>query len=223
MATVKRTTGKQESLSREKLISLYMDQVLEKEQTPGTVYKFCKDNNIKEEEFYRFFGSFEALQSGIWEQFFFHTMELMKKSNDFPNFTNREKVLAFFYTFFEVMTANRSYVLFILKQKEMPLKNLKQLGKLRRDIKSFAKELIRDENQDKQVKLLKQSEAVFSEGLWVQFLFLLKFWMDDSSPEFESTDVAIEKSVNTVFDLFNNTPLERVLDLGKFLWKEKMV
>ena len=35
-------------------------------------------------------------------------------------------------------------------------------------------------------------------------------------------NVAIEKSVNTVFDLFDNTPLERVVDFGKFLWKERM-
>ena len=46
--------------------------------------------------------------------------------------------------------------------------------------------------------------------------------MDDHSPQFEKTDVAIEKSVNTVFDVFDNTPLERVLDFGKFLFKERM-
>ena len=46
--------------------------------------------------------------------------------------------------------------------------------------------------------------------------------MDDNSPQFEKTDVAIEKSVNTIFDVFDNTPLERVLDFGKFLFKEKM-
>jgi translation initiation factor IF-3 len=46
--------------------------------------------------------------------------------------------------------------------------------------------------------------------------------MDDNSAQFESTDVAIEKSVNTVFDVFDNTPLERVVDFGKFLYKQKM-
>ena len=52
-------------------------------------------------------------------------------------------------------------------------------------------------------------------------LFLLKFWMDDSSPSFEKTDMAIEKSVQTVFELFDNTPLDSVIDFGKFLWNEK--
>jgi hypothetical protein len=46
--------------------------------------------------------------------------------------------------------------------------------------------------------------------------------MEDSSPGFEKTDILIEKSINTVFEVFNNTPLEQVLDLGKFLFKERM-
>ena len=52
-------------------------------------------------------------------------------------------------------------------------------------------------------------------------IFLLKFWIEDASPDFEKTDVAIEKSVRTVFDLFDSTQFESVIDFGKFLWKEK--
>ena len=44
--------------------------------------------------------------------------------------------------------------------------------------------------------------------------------MEDSSPRFEKTDMAIEKSVNTIFDLFDNTPLDSIVDFGKFLYKE---
>ena len=46
--------------------------------------------------------------------------------------------------------------------------------------------------------------------------------MEDSFPGFEKTDILIEKSINTVFEVFNNTPLEQVFDLGKFLFKERM-
>ena len=65
--------------------------------------------------------------------------------------------------------------------------------------------------------LLERSETIYSEGAWVQMLFLLKFWMDDDSAGFEKTDMAIEKSVNTIFDVFDNTPLDAVFDFGKFL------
>jgi hypothetical protein len=223
MATTgnKKTTTKK-VLDKDKLIAMYMDYVLEQEHRPKTVYKFCKANKIKEEEFYNFFGSFEGLQKGIWERFYEHTINVINKSPEFDSFSNREKMLTFYYTFFEMLTANRSYVLFSLREHESQLKNLQQLKGLRKRVKSFARDLIQDGNSDKAIKALQQSEAVFSEAAWVQLMFLIKFWMDDNSPQFESTDVAIEKSVNTVFDVFDNTPLERVIDLGKFLWKEKM-
>ncbi len=222
MATVKPKDEKAAVLDREKLIDLYMEYVLENETTPKTVYKFCRENNLKEEKFYNFFGNFEALQKGVWSRFFDHTLEVIQKSEEFKSFSSREKMLTFYFTFFEVLTANRSYVLFILKQHDQKLKNLEQLKELRKKVKNFASEIIRENSEEKQTKILKRSDSVFSEGAWIQLLFLIKFWMDDNSPQFESTDVAIEKSVNTVFDLFDTTTLERVLDLGKFLWKEKM-
>ena len=45
--------------------------------------------------------------------------------------------------------------------------------------------------------------------------------MNDNSVGFEKTDVAIEKSVQTVFSLFDNNALDILFDFGKFLWKEK--
>lgn len=221
MATVKKT-GKTELLSQDRIVALYMDYVLENETTPKTVYKFSKINDFSEEDFYNFFGSFEALERGIWVRFYEHTMNLIQKSPEYPSFSNREKMLTFYFTFFEMLAANRSYVLFILKRSGNRMEALDQLKGLRKKVKGFATELIREQNEEKNVKILKKSETVFSEAAWLQLLFLLKFWMNDNSPKFESTDVAIEKSVNTVFDVFDNTPLERVLDFGKFLWKERM-
>ena len=208
--------------SEDKLIAIYMDYVLVNESTPRSVYKFAKENDITEQEFYEFFGSFDGLRKKIWDKFFDNTLSVMEKSPDYHSFSNREKLLTFFYTFFEVLTANRSYVFYALSEHKDRMKNLEQLKGLRRKMRSFAKELISDGNSEKSFKLFEQSESIFSEGVWVQFLFLLKFWMEDNSPSFESTDVAIEKSVHTVFDLFDNTPLERVVDFGKFLWKERM-
>ena len=57
---------------------------------------------------------------------------------------------------------------------------------------------------------------------WFQFLFTLKFWIEDTSLSFEKTDIFIEKTIDTGFELMDNVPLRKVFDLGKFLWKEKM-
>ncbi len=131
-------------------------------------------------------------------------------------------MLSFFFTFFELLSLNRSYVLFALGQQSQSLKQVDQLKGLRRAVKAFAKELIEDANADRPSKITRRNPEVFSEGAWLQLLFLLRFWNQDDSPGFEKTDMAIEKSVNTIFDIFDNTPLERVLDFGKFLYKEHL-
>lgn len=224
MATKKQTPAKKATpkFTKELLIGMYMNHVLEHETMPKSVYKFSKSNAITEDQFYEFFGSFDSLKKGIWIEFYTNTMNLLGKSLEFESFTPREKLLTFYYTFFELLTANRSYVLLALDENPDKFKNLEQLKGLRKNIKEFSRGLIAEGNESKNVNFLKQSETIFSEAAWVHFLFILKFWIDDNSAKFESTDVVIEKSVNTVFDLFDNTPLETVLDLGKFLWKEKM-
>ena len=131
-------------------------------------------------------------------------------------------MLTFFYAFFELLTLNRSYVLFALKEEEPSLKNLSQLSGLRGGFLEYAGGLVADSNEDKTSRITRQSPRLYSEGAWLQMLFLLRFWMKDDSAGFEKTDMAIEKSVNTIFDIFDNTPLESVLDFGKFLFKERM-
>lgn len=215
--TAKKSTKK---VSDGDVIALYMDYVLEHGFVPKSIYKFCKENSIEEKEFYSHFGSIEGLQKVIWSKFYENTLKAIKKSKEFTSFSNRDKLLTFYFTFFELITLNRSYVLFALGENRNMLKNLEQLKGLRRDIKGFTSELIQEANADKSLKLTQYNPKIFSEGAWLQFLFLLKFWMDDSSAGFEKTDIAIEKSVNTVFDVFDNTPLDRILDLGKFLYKE---
>lgn len=215
------TPKKKPIVDAQYIISKYMNYVLEHDRCPKSVYKFCKESKIKEEEFYEFFGSIDAVSKGIWNTFFSTTMDAIHGNKEFLSLSSRDKMLTFFYTFFELLTLNRSYVLLVLELNQTPLKNLSQLKGVRKHIKEFAKDLITIDNDDKVFKIAKNPVAVYSEGAWVQFLFLLKFWMQDESSGFEKTDIAIEKSVNTIFDLFDNTPLSNMLDFGKFLWKEK--
>ena len=219
MATKKEVT--QTEVTKDKLVSMFMEHVL-LEGKPESVFSFCKHNEITESDFYNFFGSIDGLQKSIWVIFYEHVETLMFKNEDYINYSNREKLLTLYFTFFEMLTANRSYVLWSLNTSNNKLENLKQLSNLRKKIVEFGKRLVENDDENKKNKITKKPMALISEAVWVQYLFLLKFWMDDSSVSFEKTDVAIEKSVNTVFDILDNTPLESILDLGKFIWKEKM-
>jgi hypothetical protein len=213
---------KKKETTRQDLMTAYMEYVLEHEKTPKSVFKFAKDHDMTEADFYELFGSFDGLRREIWNTFFTMSMEAIQKSEEYDHYSNREKMLTFFFTFFELLTLNRSYVLYTLDGKQDKMTVMNELKGLRKHVKNYARDLIQQRNETKSNILLERSERVYSEGAWVQMVFLLKFWMDDDSAGFEKTDMAIEKSVNTIFDVFDNTPLDAVLDFGKFLWKERL-
>ena len=199
-----------------------MDYVLNHGQAPDNVYIFCKDLKIKEDQFYTEFGSFEAIDTEIFNSFFNNTIEVLEKSPDYKDFDARDKLLSFYYTFFEVLKANRSYVSSVLQNKKDILKSLGLLASLRTNFKEYLGQL--DLNKvDLKIEKLEDLQAKgTTEFFWSQLLVILKFWLDDGSAGFEKTDVFIEKSINTSFELMNTAPISSVIDLAKFLFKEKI-
>ena len=118
-----------------------MEHVLEHGAQPTTVFKFCKDHKITEQEFYNFFGSFQGLRQHIWIALYDNTIATLYKEKAFESYPNKDKMLSFFYTMFGNLTANRSYVLFVVQEHKTMLKNMEQLKELRHKIKGFAQEL----------------------------------------------------------------------------------
>ncbi|PWA04607.1 TetR family transcriptional regulator C-terminal domain-containing protein [Flavobacterium psychrotolerans] len=221
MATAKKATTKKDIIDDNQIISYYMDSVLENNQAPKNVFLFCKDKKIDEADFYSFFGSFRGVKQAIWVKFFENAVSTIEKEEGFSSYTYKNKMLTLYFTLFEILTLNRSYVIYALEENQEGLKNLKDLTQFRDHFKSFIVEIIETNASESVVNLDKIKKPLFSEGAWIQFLFILKFWMEDTSKSFEKTDIVIEKSVNTVVDLLDTKPLESLFDLGKFLWKER--
>lgn len=209
------------SVSKNDILTWYMDYVLEHDANPKTVFAFAKMNNFEEAKFYEHFASFEAIEKGIFESFFTNSINALNKSEDYKIFDARNKLLSFYYTFFENLTANRSYVKHVLDKYKTDLKGLKMLSGLKKNFTQYVSELGIQMLDIKQEQLEKIQDNALKESAWLQLLLTMKFWIDDTSVSFEKTDIFIEKSVNTTFDVLDITPLKSVLDLGKFLFKEK--
>ena len=213
--------AKKKNITADNIYSMYMEYVLENGKPPKNVYIFSKENNFDESLFYQFFGSFEAVEKSIFAAFFDNTITLLEKNNDYAGFDNRNKLLSFYFTFFENLTANRSFVLSVLSQNKENLKTLSILSELRKKFKNFINSLDIRPVPLNDARLDKIQERTIEESTWAQLLIAMNFWKSDPSPSFEKTDVFIEKSVNASFDLIDNIPLKSLIDLGKFLVKEK--
>ena len=206
--------------TRQVILDQYMDHVLMNSEQPKSVYAFAKENKMKEAEFYEYFSSFENIDAHIFTLFFEHTMQLLSKDESFEEGDAKHKLLSFYFTFFEILTANRSFVIHTLKSGESKLKTMSKLKDLRKEFIQFVHTLNIEKLDLKMEKANKFMEKSMAEAIFGQLMLIMKFWMEDTSPAFEKTDVLIEKSVQAGFEMINTKPLESIIDLGKFLWKE---
>ena len=99
---------------------------------------------------------------------------------------------------------------------------MRSLGKLKQRFTLYIEHLDIPLFEINQETIEKVQTKTLKESAWLQLLFTMKFWLEDTSSSFEKTDIFIEKAVNTSFDLIDTKPLKSIIDLGKFLFKEKM-
>ena len=211
----------QTHITQEKIFELYGDYLLNHGEKPKNVYLFAKENNFEEKEFYHHFSGFEQIEREILNHLFTKSLELASEVNSSNKLTTKEKLLNVYYIFFENMTMNRSLVLSILGSNK--IQNIKTLQNLRETHKQFVNTL--DFNEWEMIEKAKEDIRKFNEksrqeALWLHLVSAIDFWKKDTSPDFEKTDIFIEKTVDTGFELMDNEPLRKVFDLGKFLWKE---
>lgn len=213
---------KKTTITRDKIVSMYMNYRLEHTDKPKSVHLFAKENGFDEATFYSFFGTLESVEKEIYKLFLEKTLELIQKDPAYEHYEMKSKLLSFYFTLFEIMTANRSYVLTNLKEHSNQLKSLMLLSSFKVAFKNYIAEIITDEVRTQFDRFQNIQEKAIKETAWIQFLVILKFWLEDESASFEKTDIFIEKSLKASFELINVAPIESIIDFGKFLYKEKM-
>lgn len=209
-------------ITEEKIFELYGDYILNHGERPKNIYRFAKDNEFEEKDFYDYFSSFEQIEKSMLVNLFNKSVELATKVNSSDQITSKEKLLNVYFIFFENMTMNRSLVLMILGNNK--LHSAKIFSHLKEAHRQFIKTL--DFNDWEIIQKAKDDvknfhEKAREEALWIHLVSAIDFWKKDTSPSFEKTDIFIEKTIDTVFELMDNEPLRKVVDLGKFLFKEK--
>lgn len=212
---------KESFITQDKIFELYGDYILNHGERPKNIYRFAKDNEFEEKDFYNYFSSFEQIEKLMLVNLFNKSIELASEVNDAEEVTSKEKLLNVYFIFFENMTMNRSLILMILGNSKMHF--AKVTNQLKETHRNFIKTL--DFNDWEMIEKAKDNirnfhEKAREEALWLHLVSAIEFWKKDTSPSFEKTDIYIEKTIDTGFELMDNEPLRKVLDLGKFLFKE---
>ncbi len=203
------------------IIKKYKEYWLDQGESPKSVYQFAKTLEMQESIFYEYFNSFTALDKSIWLTYFKDTHNRLEAEDKFEEFSSREKLLAFYFTLFEELVKDRSYLLLRYPEVKMPAKQVLVLEDFKMSFKDFIKIIVAEAYQTEEVKERPYLSSKYDEALWLQCLFLLNFWIKDDSKGFEKTDAAIEKAVNLSFELMGKSTLDSIFDFGKFLYQNK--
>lgn len=222
MATTK-TTGKKSTQNlADELKTKFKEYVLTEGKVPASVFLFAREQGMQEEEFYTQFGSFEGIESAIWEEFMEDTVIALKKEKVYSEYSSREKLLAFFYTLIERLKKDRSYVKYTIENRmKKPDLMPPFLRKFRHNFTAYVEELIKEGFEKGEIVKRPVISKTYKDGLWVQLIFVIGFWLRDDSANFQNTDAAIEKSVNLAFDFMGEGPLEKMIDFAKFLYQNR--
>jgi hypothetical protein len=205
----------------------YIDYVLTHGEQPKSVYSFAKKLKITETDFYAFYASFESIEKNIWVELTLETMEEVQQQELWAQYSAREKMLSFFYSYVELLKAQRSFISYSLKSHQKGLAMPSVLSGVRPIFENFAAQIINEGLETGELAERKFFSKRYKDALWIQYAFILNFWLDDDSEGFEKTDEAIERGIQVTFDLFQRSPIDNLFEYGKFLsqngkLKEKM-
>jgi len=224
MATKTKSTSKASSKTKvtpKRIMDSYTKYLLLEGKQPPSVFKFADDLGISEREFYTHFTSFDSIEKKIWEDLMNETLHALEKDSKYANFNAREKLLSFYYTHIEVLKGKRSFIMMRWSGLKDNMKTPEPLRGYKDHFLKYAKSIIVDGINGDEIKERTFISDRYNQALWLQLLFVIDYWIKDTSTDFEQTDAAIEKAVNLSFELLSESTLDRAIDFVKFLWQTK--
>ncbi len=159
------------------------------------------------------------LSGDLWESIVQETRQAIEAEKVFESYSVPEKVLAFYYTFIEVLKPHREVI--VTQFDEMWFWQLwpEKLDSMKVPFEKYMDQLIGEGVQQREVANRPIIIGYYHHALWYQLMFILKFWVHDKSENCENTDVAIEKAVRLAFDLMGYNTMDSLFDLTKFVVK----
>ncbi|NRB73040.1 MAG: hypothetical protein HRU46_01650 [Verrucomicrobiales bacterium] len=205
-------------MERSEIMGRYQHYVLEHGTPPPSVYAFAKGLEIGEREFFEQFGSFEALESDLWETTVCETLEAVRSGEDWTGFNAHQCLLTFLYAYCDRILDQRSFFLARFPRwKKSSGQPPEGLCGMRSAFTEFADEILEKGMANGEIACRGAMTRTYPLGLFGHFLSVVEFNLADDSSGFERTDAYIEKSVRLAFDVIGTQAVDSAFDLFRFL------
>ena len=157
-----------------------------------------------------------------WSQLMQESLQETLSDPDHEALSPREKLLAFYYTHFEYLGEHREFVLARFRKSLVDKILSRELTDYRKQFQRFTSSIIQEAVERKALQNLGIANQSYASIIWGQLLFLVRYWITDTSPDFIRTEELIEKSVASMFDLSGKKEYRSTVEFGKFIVQNPM-
>lgn len=196
---------------REQIISAYKDILLKGVESVNT-YTVSKAAGISEKEFYKYFSSVDAVGRAIWSELFDKVQEELNQSEVYKEYGSREKILAYFFTFFDVALPEKA---FMLKTYYKP--NI--IEEYRKKYREYIAHLVEEGIEKQEIKERFTLSNYYPDAIWLLHLRLIYFWLHDHSENHVDTEKAIEVFSKVPLELMGENILDSMFESLKFTFE----
>ncbi|MBX3102235.1 MAG: hypothetical protein KF690_06990 [Bacteroidetes bacterium] len=192
----------------DKIIQAYV-QMVNSGTTPINAYTVAERAGISETEFYTHFPSAEAVGSRIWLDLGKEVAGILQQSEAYRGYPARQKVLAYYFTFFEAGLKHRMFIRHTF-HKDAVVRAYKE------EYKQLMSELVQEGLDTDDMKNRLTLSNHYPRILWELHQKLVRFWLRDQSEGFTQTEKAIESYSRLPLDFMGPNLIDSVADTLKF-------
>ena len=193
---------------KEKLINTYKEMVILGE-APINPYTVSKKAGISEEEFYKYFSTTEQIGRTIWKEIHEKVRQRLENSDIFAQYSAREKILAYLYTFFEVAIPYRSFIKATINKPFLQTS-------FKEEFETFVTDIIQEGIAADEIKERFIIGNAYPTILWGLLQRLIHFWLNDTSEQFVETEKAIDTYSKVILEFMGHNLMDSIFDSVKF-------
>lgn len=191
-----------------KIIEVYRSMLISGEEEINS-YTIAKKAEITEKEFFELFSTADDVGRKIWTNLGDSVIEALSGSELYNSYPPRQKILSYYFTFFEVALNERTFI-------ERTWNNGKLTRAYKDKFKIFIGDIVQEGIANEDIKERLSLSNYYPEALWELHQKLVGFWLKDSSDKFVETEKAIEMFSRIPLELMGPNLLDSVFETVKF-------
>lgn len=192
----------------EKIINAYKEMLISKEGDINS-FSISKKIDISEREFFQYFSSADDIGRKIWSNLGEAVIDELNSSDLFREYPPRQKVLSYFFTFFEMALNERTFI-------ERTLHKHHLLSGYKEHFKQFIADIVQEGIAKEDIKERLSLSNYYPNLVWELHMRLVRFWLRDVSENFVETEKAIEIYCKVPLELMGNNIFDHIIETVKF-------